>query len=531
VENPPPLPPYQDQAAGPWNPVPFENRPFFFLTYDKVSLHKPGSIHGRFAYEAELQRVLTPVWKFEDFSLARDGSWAGVAEWGYGIALDGESKFDCYESRRRWFGKRLEEARRAGKKFHSFTGHEWLEPYAALWGADRLTTELGAGSPCVQARVALVRGAARQRGIPFALQTSPWYGGKIPHYEDGEGEEVSRRGHSAPFQARTWYLAWLGGAAYVTPEACQLALFHRLPEQKDTKPAPPITPDQPLEKRFKLSPLGARAQQFVRVIDAHPERGVPFTPFALILDQYAGFHVNPGPGAVRPWWRLEPTAGDLETATFLNGIFPGTILYKNTDRFSEARLMVNAPYGESFDLLLSDVEPRLLGQYPVAILLGDHALTPQLRATLLTYLSGGGHVVLNQRLAGQLGPDLERFRSAGRVSIEEFARTEHSTHELMRGLAETHLPLRITGDVQYTVNRTATGWIVGLIENKGAWREENGNMILNPQIHPEVTITLKTGTLAAAREWVREQDSPVTKNSTTLSVPGGEVRIVELLTR
>jgi hypothetical protein len=212
-------------------------------------------------------------------------------------------------------------------------------------------------------------------------------------------------------------------------------------------------------------------------------------------------------------------------------VFPGSILYKNGDRFSEERLLVNAPYGDSFDLLLSDVQIGLLKNYPVAILLGDHALTTDFRATLLGYLSGGGHLVLSQRLAGQLGTDLQRFRDAGRVSIEEFGRNERFTHELMRVLSETYLPVKIEGDVEYTVNRTSTGWIVGLLENKGAWRQEDGTMVVNPRIHPEVKITLKSGTLNAAKEWVQEQDLPVMGGSVSVPVPGGDVRIVELLIR
>jgi hypothetical protein len=508
--------------------VGFENRPFFFLTYDKVSLHKPNGPHGRFAHEAELQRVLSPVWKYENFSLAEEGRWAGVAEWGYGIALDGECKPDCYESRRRWFTERLTAARAAGRKFHSFTGHEWLEPYAAMWGADRLTTELGAGSPCVQARVALVRGAARQHGIPFAIQTSPWYGGKIPYYEDGEGEEVSRPGHSAAFQARTWYLAWLSGASYVTPEACQLGFFQRLPEQRGTKPAPPVTRSHPEDQRFKLSPLGIKAKEFVRHIEQHPDVGIPFTPFALIVDTFSGFQVTPGAGQVRPWWRLEPTPGDLETALFLNTIFPRTILYKPGDKFSESRLMVNTPYGETFDILLSDVQPRLLNLYPVAILLGDHALTPAFRATVLDYLKQGGHLILTQRLAGQLGTEIAAFRQAGRVTIEEFARNERAVRELMDALSENHLPVKVEGDIQFTINRTQKGWLLGLIENKGAWREESGAMVVNAAKKAVVKLTAKNGSWRSALNWSEGGAIPISENAVEIAVPPGDIRIVEI---
>lgn len=524
----PPLPDYETLAASAWHPLRFENRPFFFMCYDKVSLHKKGNVHGRFAMEAARQRVLSPVWEFENFSLAGD-RWTGVAEWGYNTSLDGECKPDCYESRRRWYCGKLADARAAGNFFGSFTGHGWLEPYAAQWGADLITTELGAGSPCVQARVALLRGAARQNRIPYVVQTSPWYGGSIPYYEADESEEPRRPGHSAAFQARTWFLAWLAGAAFTTPEACQLSFFRRLPEQKGTKPFPPVTRDQPEEKRFKLSPIGRKAHEFVRHIERHPDAGVPYTPFALIMDQFAGFQVTPGAGQVRPWWRLEPTPGDLEMATVLDTVFPRTVLYRHGDRFSESRLMVNAPYGESFDILLSTVRPELLRLYPAALLLGDHELTPAFRRTLLDYLRHGGHLVVTQRLAGQLGADTEAFRRAGRFSIEEFARDGRSVHELMDLLATRHLPLKIEGNIQFAINRTARGWLVGLLENRGAYKEESGEVIFNPALRPTITIAPKRERLLAAQDWTGQNDLAVSGGAVSVSVPPGGVRVVELV--
>ena len=526
--SPPPPADYHKLAGSAWNPVPVDGRRFFFHCYDAIDQHRPGGRYARFAEEAKVQGLLDPIWEWSNCFQSDNSKQDGVYEWGYHHSVDGETKFDCYQSRRQFFLSHLLPAKAAGKTFTSLTGHGWLEPYAAEWGADLLMTEFGAGSPCVQARMALLRGAGRQWGIPYTTDISPWYGG-ITFYEDGEGENVPRGGHSSWFQARTWYLSWLSGSLYAIPEACQLTFFHRPPELRG-KPyyaGDAIPKDAPEDRRFKLSPTGEQAREFLAVTHRIPDIGIPYTPVALIMDHYAGIQVLPDSMQVYPWWRLEPTAGDMETVRFLDEVYPKSIIFQK-ERLTEPRMMVNSPYGESFDLLLSTVKPDLLRLYPAAVLLGDHQLEPVFRQCLLDYLKGGGHLVLNQRLAGQLGSDLETFRQAGRVWVEEFTRDPASAQDLLDRLTRLYLPIEVKGDIEYTLNRTPTGWIVGLLENKGAWKEPVGPVVFNAAMSPTVTIRPRHGQLAAAREWVEEKDVAVADNTIKVRVPPGSVRIVEL---
>ena len=529
----PPLSPpapadYQKLAGSRWNPVPLEGRRFFFLTYGDVGQHRPGGRSARFSEEVKAQGLLDPVWEWPNFSLADASKQDGLYEWGYNSSVDGETKFDCYQSRRQYFLSHLLPAKAAGKTFSSLTGHGWLEPYAAEWGADMLMTEFGANSPCVQARMALLRGAGRQWGIRYTTDTSPWYGG-ITFYEYGEGENVPRGGHSSWFQARTWYLSWLGGSLFAEPEACQVSFFYRPPEWRGKHYAAgfSIPKDAQKDSYFKLSPTGERAKEFLAVTHRLPDIGIPYTPIALIMDHYAGTQVLPDSMQVCPWWRLESTAGDMETVRFLDEVYPKSVIFQK-ERLAEPRMMVNSPYGESFDLLLSTVKPDLLRLYPAAVLLGDHQLEPAFRQCLLDYLKGGGHLVLNQRLAGQLGPDLETFRQAGRIWVEEFTRDPAAAQDLLDRLARLYLPVEVKGDIEYTLNRTPKGWIVGLLENKGAWKEPFGPVVFNAAMSPTVTIRPRHGQLATAREWVEEKGVAVADNTIKVRVPPGNVRIVDL---
>ena len=93
--------------------------------------------------------------------------------------------------------------------------------------------------------------------------------------------------------------------------------------------------------------------------------------------------------------------------------------------------------------------------------------------------------------------------------------------------AEFHVPVEVKGDIEYTMNRTPTGWIVGLLDNNGAWKEPTGPVVFKAA-GPTINIRLRHGQLAAAKEWVTENDATVRDNTVEVQVPPGGVRILEL---
>jgi hypothetical protein len=85
----------------------------------------------------------------------------------------------------------------------------------------------------------------------------------------------------------------------------------------------------------------------------------------------------------------------------------------------------------------------------------------------------------------------------------------------------------VKGDIQYTINRTPTGWLVGLFDNKGAWKEGDGPVLFSKKPQT-VTLSPKEGVIRSALEWCDRREIPVVDNRVTLDVPPGGVRIVEL---
>ena len=105
------------------------------------------------------------------------------------------------------------------------------------------------------------------------------------------------------------------------------------------------------------------------------------------------------------------------------------------------------------------------------------------------------------------------------------------TKRLLSRLRAEYLPVEISGNIQYTVNRTRRGWLIGLFNNEGATKTHITPVIIDPSKNQAVMARVREASVQSANEWCEERDLPVQNGAVTIEVPPGEVRIVELITR
>ena len=166
---------------------------------------------------------------------------------------------------------------------------------------------------------------------------SPWFHGACttsgPLRMEGGYARGLDAGHSLSLYERMWLHGWFAGAAMVTPEN-SIGIFF------ETAQAP-----------WKLTAHGEKAAELFAFMRSH-DRGVPFTPIAIVLDHMAGYNAYQG----RPWGILDKTPGDQETYDLLEQqLFPGSDhIHQQADpKNPEASYLRPTPFGESFDVLLS----------------------------------------------------------------------------------------------------------------------------------------------------------------------------------
>lgn len=423
-----------------------------------------------------------------------------------------DSKRACYEIVKNYFQSRQRDL--LGRVI-SVTGHSHYEAYAAEWGARCIGLELGENIAFTQSKMAFARGASRQWGRPWSVQVSPWFGPAVttsgPLRTEGPITQGLDAGHSLSFYTRLWLHAWFAGAAMVTPEN-SLAIFFERPE------AP-----------WELTSHGHKAAEVFQFTQSH-ERGIPYTPVAIVLDQYAGYNGYMD----RPWGILEPTEGDRQARDlFDHQLFPGADhIHQPPDVDNpESSYLRPTPYGEIFDVLLTSTTADTLRHYPVILLVGDIEFTPFFRDQLQQALREGCQVLVSPQHRDSLGSSWTQLAAQGHLEVltpwmnPSTGRATAISNERLAELRQDWLPFEISGDnVQYACNRTSRGWVVELIHSGGVSKKGNAPATIDPLMTARVTMRAKFP-VREIRCW--KSGATGSKDSIELTIGPGETEFVE----
>lgn len=424
-----------------------------------------------------------------------------------------KSRRECYEVLKDYY---LTRNRYIRARNISVTGHSHYEAYAAEWGAGLIGLELGENIAHTQSKIAFARGASRQWDRPWSIQISPWYAGSCttagPLKMEGNYARGLDAGHSLSLYQRMWLHAWFAGTAMVTPENSSAIFFERS------------------EAPWPLTSHGRKAAEVFTFTQGH-DRGVPYTPVAVVLDHLAGYQ----PFGSRPWGILDITPGDRETLDlFGHQLYPGSAFHGTPLEHNEQGFMRPTPYGEMFDVVLSSAKAEMLGSYPVILLVGDITFDPGFVCELHRALRMGSRLLLHPRHAQALGDDGKRLMGTGRVEVLECwtnpatQRPAAISHDRLLRLSRECLPVGIEGDaVQYQINRNRSGWVVELIHNGGVTKkpakpaEVDSGAVANVVVRPRFAVR-------RACEW-RSDKVLADKEAIRLTIPPGESMFVELM--
>jgi hypothetical protein len=104
---------------------------------------------------------------------------------------------------------------------------------------------------------------------------------------------------------------------------------------------------------------------------------------------------------------------------------------------------------------------------------------------------------------------------------------------LLAHLASEATPVKVEGDVEYLINRTARGWVVTLFNDNGVFKPQQGMAEVDRRASVNVTISLHGMGISDASEWTSDRTLNVNKeagasDSVTLKIASGGVAIVNL---
>jgi hypothetical protein len=291
-----------------------------------------------------------------------------------------------------------------------------------------------------------------------------------------------------------WLHGWFAGTAMVTPEN-SIAIFFE-------KAAAPWT----------LTEHGRKAAEVFQFVQSH-DRGVPFTPVAIVLDHLAGYNGYMD----KPWGILEPTAGDREIRDlFDHQLFPGSdhIHHRPDPANPESSYLRPTPYGEMFDVQLTSASPEMLASYSALLLAGDIEFSEEVVAKLEHALQRGCKMLLKPAHQSALGARFVRLAKHRGIEVlpawtnTVTGRPAAISDARLAALAREVLPVEVSGDpLQYQVNRNATGWVVELVNNAGVAKKPDQPATTDPTAIARVTIRPKFRCVSA-REWRSNRSYP-----------------------
>jgi len=272
----------------------------------------------------------------------------------------------------------------ASRAHHAF---EALPDIKAFWW------ECGITSVCLQVGIPFVRGTIRQYkkkwiadvssfSYPYPLHEDKYYDdlGEWGFFEGGLGKHarlnfpkytpdmVRLGGYSPEMLLRVWLTALMGGCSFLFQEASSLSHFVKV------------------NSKLKLTPVGKAAKKLVQ-FNRRINRGKPYTPVTLFLDQYHGIEPYSSP---QPWGFMEITrsahqvSAFFETAYPRHSQFPLPFPWKNLAEYGlmlragfdyrpyERHLLCPGRWPDIFDVTLTDAQRSAFEDSKIIIALGPH---------------------------------------------------------------------------------------------------------------------------------------------------------------
>jgi hypothetical protein len=458
------------------------------------------------------------------------------------------------------------------------------------WGSRLIGMETAAVMPNYGMRIAFTRGAARQSGGNFLYYHAPNFGDTATTFTRAQNfagpdnffhtRYGATMGPSLSWYRKSYYLYYMAGASAIYLEQGHDQFF---------KPGPGEHP-------FQLNPLGRITDEFMRFAEKHPERGTPYTPIAFLLDPAHGWEMTDYPQwpfGVSQIGRSDRALRELFGASY----YPAPVTEGEPATADRQAYVASGFGDIFDVLVASETRAEAIDAYRALVVGGSIELSRAWVARLEDYVRKGGVLVINAAQAKGLSEELLGIHLTGekaesddarclsvneagtdlrgqmfryeRVAVRQGAQVLIETQtgdplvtinkvgrgklvfvalpdllgederltpfvaHLLAHLAADATPVRVRGEVEYLINRTAGGWVITLINSRGVLKPQQGLAQVDRSASVEVSLSLTGKGIGQAREWTDDRQLEVSsaggQTSVKLNIAPGSVGIVELI--
>ena len=412
-----------------------------------------------------------------------------------------------------------------GDLFMAMRSWVYLDHVAAAWGAKTLFTETtdSTGNDAEyrwDISAMFGRGASRQFARPWVWYTAIYLNG---FSEDGrwlndsscryfaiKGNQHPDGGYSQSLQRRSWYYAYLTGASGVEQENWAYIFLMT----------------NAVHRKAVLSPRGENFAKYHDFTRAHPNRGAPYAPVAVLVPFAQGYRAMGG----KAWGTCPYLDGDYAVDSVFFTLAPGWQRREAMRTRGAEGCLHNSPFAFMYDVLVPDSPQeeaefvKVLSRYPAAILVGEYRDEAKVKRVLTAYTAQGGRLlrVTPDMLPPNRGDDTVWDIVGGKIAFPK-------VREMLRGLQDDYFPFEVEGDVAYGANRTKDGWWLWCLNNKGVTKYADKPERVDPSAAAKLRIRAKAGVDAAAVcELVSGRTVEAKDGVFEFTVPSGDVAVFEI---
>ncbi len=146
-------------------------------------------------------------------------------------------------------------------------------------------------------------------------------------------------------------------------------------------------------------------------------------------------------------------------------------------------------------------------------------------SALVTAVNGDPLVTVNK-----VGKGSVVFSALPDLLGEDERITPFAAHMLAHVFVDA-VPVKVTGDVEYLINRTNSGWVVTLLNNNGVFKTQQGMAQVDRGAYVSVNIELRNQQIQSASDWITDKSIEFKDSRLKVQLAPGGVAVVEIRTK
>ena len=195
----------------------------------------------------------------------------------------------------------------------------------------------------------------------------------------------------------------------------------------------------------------------------------------------------------------------------------------------------NSRFAQMYDVICPDATSQtaetildVMKSYKALVVAGEFS-DPKVARCLAEYEKAGGRVVRLPDIGCRLSNVACQKETVRQIRSGKLKFPEIET--IFAELQNDYFPFKVEGDCLYGANRTADGWWLWVLNNRGVTKFTDAPHSVDHSFDADITVSCVKDGVAAAKELLTEKTLSVAANAFSHRVAAGDLAVFEIAAR